>query len=355
MAWIKHIFRNIGLYVLGLLLIGIVVLGLYKLPVWLEILIGVPSLILVFFFILVGRDFFENYLTKSLVTVVGFTITITRLQESHTRISNYERLLIRVERFLRVTLRDARAPFCYIDKIERLVIKRFVRRDSEEDQEGLKILCTVPTLGNMSHPSLYLTRLHPIWIEIAQCFNLSVEIVCIDGSVNSTRYHWMDLIPAEERGRVQYSREDFDADNEFNRRRKAVRDSTSIGKFYKQSFSGFKDSEILEGMVQAVEIVNRLHDARQGNRIIPYQWPPNLGNQPPIHLFWTRKRAIVAVPLDRNIQRQNANRVTMIGYETTSTDVIERLLEVYNEWRSIFINSTSGGTQTNPSTEEEGK
>lgn len=255
------------------------------------------------------------------VTVLGFTITITRLQESHVRISSYEDLLQRLARLLNVTL------------------------DSPNDSEGLKILCTVPNLGNMSHPGLSLRKVYPRLKKVRDRKTLHIDIVFIDASLPE-HIKWDDIKPGDYKGRPSYDREDFDSDSPKNRLRRSIlyNPSLSIGAFYKKTFKDkrhFEEPQLLQGMLEAIDIFVYLDDASHDSHIerVKYRWE-RAEHSPPVHLFWTRKRAIVSVPLDRGVSESklDGRGVTMVGYETTDPKVIENLLVVYGEWKQEIKN-----------------
>jgi len=293
------------------------------------------------------------------ITVVGFTITILRLQETHIRISHYDRFLLRLARLLRITLQAHRRFFSIVDPVERF----FKLRGTEYlDRAGLKILCTVPTLGNMSHHDLYLSQVHWLWREIADCNSLSVEMVCIDGTeaaLGAADASWSRIEPSKEKNIPIYSDESIlSASDAKNNARVAVRDKTPIGRFYTHFKElNFTDHEVIRGMLEAIEIVTALEDKHKRNSVVTYDWriQPEASDgvikQPHFHLFWTRRRAIVAIPLDRDLPRENMHRVTMIGYETTDADVIERLFQVYTEYRDTSKSQKAEGEPTPPVTE----
>lgn len=287
------------------------------------------------------------------VTVLGFTITITRLQESHVRISSYEELLERIARLLQVTLESP---------------------DDPDDRKGLRILCTVPNLGNMSHPGLSLRQVYPRLKEVGKRGNLHIDIVCIDASPPKG-IDWDQIKPADYKGQPCYDQEDFDSDTNKNILRRSILNNpeSSIGNFYRETFKKqrhFEDAELLKGMLEAIDIFvyfNNLSSERD-IELTTYRWAPaedtDKNNeeritipaqraepherQPPVHLFWTRKRAIVSVPLDRSVSksRGDGQGVTMVGYETTDKGVIENLLVVYEEWKRAIRNRPNSPSTT---------
>lgn len=259
------------------------------------------------------------------VTVLGFTITITRLEESHVRITSYDELLERLSRLLRITL-------------------------DSHNSEGLRILCTVPTLGNMSRPDLSLDEVYPRLKAVIESNTLDVEIVCIDASLPKN-IMWKDIQP--DKGPHRYDIREFGTTTEKCETRRRLLSETGIGKFYDKTFGprGFSEAKRLRGMVEAFDIFDHFDNYKSDGkcRCIFYPWE-NVTDSPPIHLFWTRKRAIVSVPVDRNVgdRDHGDNKVAMIGFETTDRNVIERLLTTYNEWKDEKESQMTRGTLRGP-------
>lgn len=412
MRRMPHWVVGIILVVIG----GFVLFGLTQgaLPNGLTLLVGVLFVTAGFFVILLGRDFFDVYLLQSMlalivlyaaalgsanfvaqynarsdappptsssptrpatpqsgvgllnpetpgtllvlfvatITVVGFTITVQRLQESHVRITTYEAFLSRLARLLRKTLQIYGEPVSRLDEIEAFFTspKSSLHRISkpahfyENNADGLKILCRVPTLGNMSHQNSYLSYVHGLWLKIGQSKKIPIETVCVDGSdaaLKRVGLTW-DNIKTTSEG------EDF-ADNNLaaSRSRDKVVRKTSVGQFYNSFVKrGFSEEEVRRGVVQAVEVIRLLGDGNHKNQLLGYDWPdPGEGKAVPhFSLFWTRTRAIIAFPLDRGVPRDKMKKVTMIGYETTDPDVIEKLLDVYEEYKKLLRNSSGNGT-----------
>ncbi len=367
-----------GVILLSILFFTAVLFGVYFLPcsLGMKAMLTVLAFSLGLFLVLVGADFFIVYLKRSIVallllygvafvsmfvmhasgpnsaelinlstpgtvlslfgatvTVVGFTITITRLHESHVRISSYEEFLVRLARLLQVALQDHRVPMGWINRIELHVRSWF--KAGVHDHEGLKILCSVPTLGNLSHHNLFFARVYSLWKQVAWCEALKVEMICINAALPNSSICWDDICPQGASGLYSYDKENFTKSSAKYSKRKEVLDQTPVGNFYSKMLArrGFEEWEICRGVIESVDIFRELNGHGQNNEIIPYPWHDG-DALPPIHLFWTRSRAIVAVPLDRGIRSDmERGRVTMVGYETTDTRVIERLWEVYQEWR----------------------
>lgn len=398
--WIKSL-------IVPALVIGPVLaaLPLLSWPLWITFLVGVILLSFLFFTSLFGRDFFGVYALQSfvaliilyfvaflsgtfvtnhktsqgimsppsgmglhaetagtlfvlfiaMITAVGFTITVLRLLESHVRITSYDRFLFRLARLLRKTLATHRAAVDFPDRAEAW----FTPERFQGNDEGLKILCHVPTLGNMSHQDLYISEVHWLLLKIGKCPNIPIETICVDGSVDAlyeAGVQWDDIqtAKADEKGCI-YTGEDFAGQvNERNQKRDVVVASTPIGSFY-HSFAqrGFSSEEIRRGVVQAVEVIHLLSADTHINQLRGYGWPVvDRGFvEPHFSLFWTRAKAIIAFPLDRGVPRDEMKKITMIGYETTDPDVIEKLLDVYEEYKKQLGNPSGNGTPapvTNP-------
>jgi len=125
----------------------------------------------------------------------------------------------------------------------------------------LKILCTVPNLGNISSPELSFEEVYPRLRDVRDSETLKVEIVCINPSLPAG-IKWEDIKPADHNGRGHYDREDFKSDNPKNRARKRVLDDSNIGTFYtttfnaKETFRAFEKHDLLRGMIEAIDILH---------------------------------------------------------------------------------------------------
>jgi hypothetical protein len=196
----------------------------------------------------------------------------------------------------------------------------------------------VPTLGNMSHHFLFYPAVYDRWISLAECTDLPVEVIALEPPPFDALPN--NLTPSHAHGRRSYDNDQHFANVPTNpgtaENMRAMLES-AVGQFYQQfDARGFASYEIYRGAIQATDLLIELRHAGNGNHLITYH--ADLEALPPIHLFWTRNRAIVAVPLDREVHRQEMkrNEVTMVGYETTNVRVIERLLKVYKEWKQRY-------------------
>lgn len=351
-------------------------------PVSVKMFVALFFLIISLYLVLIGRDFFTVYIGRTLlavgllhlaalismrialetkstpqrsqfvdvttpgtaltifvatVTVVGFTITITRLHEAHIRISSYDQFLARLARLLELKVRSRVGR-----KLLNVLNRPVGRLSTPTEQEGIKVLCTTPTLGNMSHPRQYYSQVYPLWKKVAEAQDLPFEIVCVNAELTTSGLDYDSVSVGEKDGIALYHQENFEEESTRNKLRSRLLENTSIGRFYQSAFGGerdFKPWQVVRGALQAIELCRKFKNGgRDSNKPYYYEWPKEgdpLPDLPPFHLFWTRERAIVAVPLDRGLRRDDMERgVTLVGYETTDDRVIHRLLQVYEEWRT---------------------
>lgn len=273
-------------------------------------------------------------LFTAVVTVTGFTITITRLQEYHVRIATYDEFLLRLESFLSTAClmgTDATGPIGWCN---RQVGKHWHKR--RNDNEGIKILCSVPTLGNMSHHPFFYRYVHPRWKQLADS-NVQVDMVCINPEVDWNEFSKPPMIDDE----ISYNLSNFTSSNQNYTAWDGLRTTNYVGKFYESEFRvkrNYQNPEVLRGIIQAIEIIWRIKNERPTRHNVKYYpWPPATGEPPPMHLFWTHDRALVAFPLDRGVKvlpsLSSVSPVELVGYETTDPRIIQRLREVFEEWK----------------------
>lgn len=286
-----------------------------------------------------GSGFYQSFdwastgsvliLFTAALTLTGFTITITRLQEAHYRISTYTEFLVRLHYLLTSVRRQHSLPMRWLERLPESIWRR-----TSDEGEGLKIICTVPTLGNVSHQRLYVEYVYRAWVKLLYS-KAPVDLVCIAAGIELA-----DLpLPPKDGERYRYDLEDFEANSKNNQTRNELLRSRAVGEFYKTEFIDKKRASIADvrrAMVQAMEIICRFREEGTDNTVIPYPWSEKMTDElPPMHLFWTPRRAIVAVPLDRGVGSEAAKHgeVEVIGYETTEPSVIRRLAVVFNEWK----------------------
>lgn len=273
-------------------------------------------------------------LFTALMTVTGFLITITRLNEYHVRITTYDEFLMHLERFLATSSHLGTGGLNPSEWFEKQVLKRWHKR--RDNNEGIKILCTVPTLGNISHYPFFYRYVRRRWRQLANS-GVLVDMICINPDVI---WDTLPELPAIG-GEPSYDLSNFTASAPNYRDWDALLKNSSIGKFYNEEFAGkrkYQIPEVLRGMTQAIEVVCWLKHGLSGrppNKINGYSWPYDHAELPPMHLFWRRNAALVAFPLDRGVQSGSPNDpVQLIGYATTDPRIIYRLLEVFEEWKT---------------------
>ena len=181
--------------------------------------------------------------------------------------------------------------------------------------------------------------MYPLWRQVAHAENIAVDIVCLSPTAPGLPDYHKILPPGRTGSGVDYSRlDEFTKQGERNQLRDSWLQRTAVGKFYESTFGPrhYGIAEVRRAITEAVEIISRFAPDLN-NQVLVYEWPVQ-PKEPPFHLFWTRHRAIVAVALDRDTSGVAArrNKVQLIGYETTDPDVIERLNDVFNEWKETL-------------------
>lgn len=276
-------------------------------------------------------------LALAVITILGFTITIARLQEAHVRIDSYERFLSRLALMLNEVIEDVDPPF----------YKRWWRKFDPlpKIQPTLKVLCSVPTLGNLTHHDEFLARVYPLWMHIASNKDIRVDMYCLRLYSSEENVNLPNYLPPESPkvgfGSIYHPESEFVWGSgkpevvKRNENRENLRKTTDVGKFYtemamKRGYD-LRDPAVLRGVTQAVEIISKLSIKELNNFAKGYEWGEE--RLPPFHIFLSDHRVIVAVPLDRTVIATSATtgEVSMIGYETTDSRVMRRLREVFKE------------------------
>jgi hypothetical protein len=283
-------------------------------------------------------------LSLAVITILGFIITIARLQEAHIRIDSYDRFLSRLALMLQEVIRDAEEPSIHT--------RLWKQATSSEDplldvRSTLKVLCSVPTLGNLTHHDEFLARVYPLWMEIANNEHIRVVMYCLRLYSLEENAQLVNYLPPLRRrkgyGRKYHQEAEFvwDGTSEVskrdirNKKREGLLTTTDVGKFYAEMATkrGYKlqDPAVLRSVTQAVEIISELSNEERNNLAMGYKWDED--RLPPFHIFLSERRVIVAVPLDRTVTATGATtgEVSMIGYETTDNRVMRRLREVFKE------------------------
>lgn len=243
--------------------------------------------------------------TLALITVTGFAVTLTKLQEAHRTISGYDRFLLRLAHLL---------------------------RHAKMKNEHLRGLCTVPTLGNISYDHIFALNVHPHWKALIESTDSPIDLICIDYRPEDGDHlaMWGQIDPHLDQG-------GYEGSSVKNEHRDRLLGETCLGKFYSQlgEVKQIPQHIVRKAFTQAVELINRIvQTENSGNRIGFYAWDPdNHGLEPAPHLFFTDSRAIVAMQLDRELKvTEGSEKVKLVGYETTDGAIIASLREVYDAW-----------------------
>lgn len=257
-------------------------------------------------------------LCLALVTLIGFTVTLTKLQEAHHQISDYEHLLRRLGRLFEVVMNR---------------------------KEALNILCTVPTLGNVSYPHAFGRALFQPWKDLADEGEIRIRMVCLDyrpdeslGPTEESSQHdfWAAINPGDKR--QDWSDDVFARTDRRNAWRDRYMNCCAVGKFYLglRERRDFGLAPTRRAFTEAIKVLQLLSRQESGNEIHVYPWrePGASGKFPHLHLFIAQSRAIVATQLDRDLERSRSSqsKVDLVGYETSDERIIVRLTEVFEEW-----------------------
>lgn len=268
-------------------------------------------------------------LLLSVVTVLGFVITISSLKEYQNNIKNYSTFLDRLGRFLDKVIDDsdsARPDFPI----------------------NMKILCSVPTLGNLTHYKYHYPGMYAKLVKLAKNPSVHIGMSCLGFSVTPDQERSLKMASETKVDGIDIS--DFDQKGLWGdvqsgevqsgrTRRVATIDGLlsgngPMGRFYKSVKGNHSQAAKVEdtrrAYAQAFEMISLLSEDERGNRIIVYD---NFGTGlpgPPCHLFLTETRALIAVPLNRDMLSEGP--VTLIGYETSDQEIINKLTATFQEW-----------------------
>jgi hypothetical protein len=280
----------------------------------------------------------------AVITILGFTITIARLQEAHIRIDSYDRFLSRLALMLNEVIRDAEKPSFNTRWWKRTTSHHDPLPD---ERSSLKVLCSVPTLGNLTHHDEFIARVYPLWMHIANNEHIRVDMYCLRLYSPEEKAKLPEYLPPLKRkhgyGRQYHQVTEFDWDGKNEESPKDIRNkiregllkTTDVGKFYAEMATNrgydLRHPAVLRSVTQAVEIISELSNEELNNVVRGYEW--NEDRLPPFHIFLSDRRVIVAVPLDRTVTATGTTtgEVSMIGYETTDSRVMRRLREVFKE------------------------
>lgn len=255
-----------------------------------------------------------------IVTVVGFVITLSQLGDIHYRIISFEKFHARYRDLL---ARAIEGQDTMLSVIEWLKVRGIGVQNVNGDSEAgdLQVLCTTPTIGNVSEPGLFEDMVKEKLKRAA--LDTDATIICLNCK-NADRdklVNWEELGNGDE-GRREVAKELLEA--------------TPLGRFYSQFEAAPSVEKAYDAYRGAVEVIKDFEHHNKVRYFTPSDTSGDgsLRRLPQFNLFITTDRAIVAVPLDRpmDIEDRTHREVSLIGYETSDPVVIGRLRGVFNEW-----------------------